>query len=266
MDPNEFLQHISAIFLSTQYYDTGTTMKTWFDKNNNLQFFITNTPARRPSRPSTHPPTNSAIRNGFAPETPTSTPSASLYINNHSARPDRTPNEQINCSNSVHELGISNENVLAETIAENEPDLPDVEVITLPNVSTKNRFDVLMSIEKPKQPETRKTIERCARLTKAEYSATSTVTTQTESAEHIQNEQQQKEDISTRQAEPDRSAQQQPSLKKPRCITCPNPVFNSGSTGRCLECFKKTELYHTRMKENCPNFYRDHIMKISSEA
>ena len=138
-------------------------MKTWFVKENNLRFFITNTPPRSPTRrPPISSPCHSATRNRPSSGLTAFAPYVNRNIQNfgecqsHSSlentRSRTSSKGKFHSSNSERECDLTPENVFSETRNENECDSTDVKIVTLPNVSTKNRFDVLGSNIELKEP------------------------------------------------------------------------------------------------------------------
>ena len=127
MDPKELLQTLNDFFISTQFYDKSVTLKTWFDKDCQLRFFITNTPPRRPN-----------------------------YLNTRTQVQTRLPNNTETCSRSSSTCSPStpetartnlHTNPLNVSIIEDERIVSDTNEISTPNIPTTNRFECLMSCE-----------------------------------------------------------------------------------------------------------------------
>ena len=138
MDDEELYQTITQFFLSTRNLDASVSLKTWWGDDKKLRFFVTNAPPRRPIHSSTGMPTRTLNRNIIRHSSP------------EVVRSDNIAKDRPNISTIESERDMSHENFFAETRIENEHDSSDVEMIAVPNVSTKNRFDVLVPTVKPK--------------------------------------------------------------------------------------------------------------------
>ena len=113
MDAEGF-QILSEFFLSTQHLDASVSLKTWWDDDKKLRFFITNAPPRKLATPSRRPNTKLSM----------CTPN--MNRNKHSSpevvRSKITTEDHPNISTIEHERDMSHESVFDETCVGDEHD------------------------------------------------------------------------------------------------------------------------------------------------
>ena len=132
MEVRNQLQTLQDVFSSMQYWGTSVSLKTWFDEDHVLRFFMTNGPVNNKKPP-------------LPPESPGSQTVDGSLSRVSSSTPKKNGQSPPSPKTARHQLPADSLNV---SIMEPECNVEDTnEDAAVPNVSTRNRFECLSDVD-----------------------------------------------------------------------------------------------------------------------